>query len=66
MSQNDIHTVAVREAQEVQPGDVIWAQDDGDWFKVARVDGKFQPTFYRADNSLVEFNYDDSKVLVRI
>jgi hypothetical protein len=58
--------VVVCEAQEVTPGDVIWAPDDGDWFEVARVSsgGYYGQEFSRSDGSIAQFD-DEDRVLVR-
>ena len=50
----------------VERGDVIWSQDDRDWFLVDRIDNDgFEAVFYRDDHSLATFGSGD-RVLKRL
>ena len=55
-------------ADLVEKGQTIWAPDDGDWLKVAKVGkglGDYSRVFYRVDGSEAEFDVDQI-VLVQV
>lgn len=59
--------VVVREAQDITPGDTIWAPEDGDWFEVVQISsgGIYDQKFTGHDEGIAEF-FDNERVLVRV